>query len=98
MDTGGVWIRHPSDAIIPDSEEYKDYTTYNVDAPVGRVVVPTAESGTVVPGTDVVVCISCHVSHGSDHPDLLRWDYSQIIAGVGNNDGGCFICHTTKDE
>ncbi|OHB33227.1 MAG: hypothetical protein A2X84_03930 [Desulfuromonadaceae bacterium GWC2_58_13] len=100
MDTegNGVWLRHPSDILIPDSAEYSNFTAYNVDAPVGRVTVPTSASSSVTPGTDVVVCISCHVSHGSDHADLLRWDYAQMIAGGGSNENGCFICHTVKDE
>ncbi|MBN2332153.1 MAG: hypothetical protein JXO49_08715 [Deltaproteobacteria bacterium] len=99
IDNGGdgIWIRHPSDIVIPDTGEYADYTTYNVAAPVGRVTVPAAAGDTVTPGEDVVTCLSCHVAHSSDYPDLLRWDYGQIVAGGGESGEGCFICHSTKD-
>ena len=100
IDSGGdgIWLRHPSDILIPDSGEYANYTTYNIDAPVGRTTVPGTASNIVTPGTDVVTCLSCHVAHGSDYPDILRWDYDTIVAGGGNSGEGCFICHSTKDD
>ena len=94
----GIWIRHPSDVTLPDQGEYANYTEYNIDAPIGRIDIPIDISNVVTPGTDVVTCLSCHCAHGSDYPDLLRWDYSQNIAGGGANDNGCFICHSTKDD
>lgn len=93
-----VWIRHPSDIVIPDEGEYQSYTTYNVEAPVGRVTIPDIASDVVTPGVDVVTCLSCHMAHGSNYPDMLRWDYSQIIASGGDSQNGCFICHSEKDE
>ncbi len=91
--------RHPSDIVIPATGEYAAYTTYNVQAPVGRTgSVPVASSGTVTPGTDVVICLSCHGAHATNYPDILRWDYSNMVAGGGTNTDGCFICHTTKDD
>ncbi len=94
----GIWLRHPSDIVIPNSGEYAAYTTYNIDAPIGRVTIPASASDTVTPGTDVVTCLSCHFAHGSDYPDLLRWDYDAISAGGGSSGEGCFICHSTKDD
>ncbi len=97
----GIWIRHPSDIIIPDAGEYASYTTYNIDAPVGREIVPAVSGGDnniVTPGTDIVTCLSCHKAHGSDYPDILRWDYTAITAGGGESSSGCFICHSTKDN
>ena len=93
----GVWIRHPFDTVIPNTDEYAAYTSYNIDAPVGRVIVPDTPSDVVTPGTDVVTCLSCHFAHGSNYPDLLRWDYSQIGAGGGSSGEGCLICHSSKD-
>jgi len=95
----GVWIRHPSDAVLPSEGEYAQYTVYDPIAPVAR---PDLEAigatETVVPGQDMVMCLSCHRAHGSPYPDMLRWDYDQQIAGGGGDDTeGCFICHTTKD-
>ena len=95
--TTSPFIRHPTDIVIKDSGEYQYYTTYSVEAPVGRTTVPDSMSDTVTPGTDVVTCLSCHAAHASNYPDMLKWDYDEMIAGGGNT-GGCFTCHTTKDD
>ena len=102
------WLRHPANVSIPDYGEYQYYTEYSIDAPVSRLwnPPPTVPSSVVTPyrgpqgqGIDFVTCISCHKAHATDHPDLLRWDYSNIEAGGGGlTDTGCFICHTTKDD
>ena len=100
QDGSGSWIRHPSDAVIPDSGEYAAYTTYSPEAPVARSSLTTVSS-TVTPGTDMVMCLSCHRAHGSPYPDMLRWDYGTQLAGGGGggaDNTGCFTCHTTKDD
>ena len=101
------WIRHPSDAVIPDEGEYANafgaagggVGTYDPGVPVARPSLDgwTVSSDQVNIGTDLVMCLSCHVSHGSPYDDLLRWDYNAMVAGVGVNTTGCFACHTTKD-
>lgn len=99
-DVSGVWIRHPSDVLIPASGEYAAYTEYNPLAPVAKVALE-AVSSVVVPGTDVVTCISCHRPHGSPYPDMLRWNYDSCVAGAGDTEVvecGCFVCHTAKDD
>ena len=93
------FIRHPTDLALPSSGEYAAYTVYSLQAPVARITVPAAAGSGVTPGSDVVMCLSCHVAHASDYPSMLRWDYTTMIAGnagaaVGT---GCFVCHTTKD-
>ncbi|MBU0943252.1 MAG: hypothetical protein KJ804_21150 [Proteobacteria bacterium] len=95
-DATSPFIRHPTDLSLPSSGEYASYVTYNVGSPVARTTVPDAASATVNPGTDAVMCLSCHVTHASDYPSMLRWDYSAMIAGGGAGTG-CFVCHTTKD-
>lgn len=97
--SGGNWIRHPSDAVIPNSGEYVAYTTYNPQAPVARPSLTdwTGPSSTVTPGEDMVMCLSCHRPHGSPYPDMLRWDYTDMVAGGESNGNGCFVCHTNKD-
>ncbi|HID30085.1 MAG TPA: hypothetical protein EYP19_08780 [Desulfobacterales bacterium] len=96
QDGSNNWIRHPSDAVIPNSGEYASMaTTYNPAVPVARPSLSSV-SGTVAPGTDMVMCLSCHVAHGSPYNDMLRWDYSTMNAGGGGS-GGCFVCHTEKD-
>lgn len=90
--TGSPWLRHPTDALIPNSGEYASYTTYSITAPVGRQTIPNAISGTVSPGSSIVTCLSCHAAHATDYADILRWDYTTTLsAGVG-----CLACHTQK--
>jgi hypothetical protein len=91
------WIRHPSDAVIPATGEYAGYTVYDPLVPVARPAL-SAVSDAVTPGTDMVMCLSCHRAHGSPYPDMLRFPYSGMQAGGGGADGtGCFKCHTQKD-
>ena len=100
----GHWIRHPSDTYIPDSGEYADLGgethLYDPLSPVAEESVDGAPDGTVTPGSDLVMCLSCHRPHGSPYPDILRWDYAEQIAGGGGltDDRGCFYCHTLKNE
>jgi len=97
------WIRHPSDAVIPNEREYQYVGgashLYDPLSPVGKQDISDATPDTTVtPGSDVVMCLSCHRPHGSPYPDLLRWDYTEQIAGGGGNDKGCFYCHTQKND
>ena len=106
--SSGSWVRHPSDAVIPDTagSEYADTGgashEYDPLSPVASPTVDGTPDGTVTPGTDFVMCLSCHRPHGSPYPDMLRWDYSQQIAGSDPGEGildqGCFYCHTKKDN
>jgi hypothetical protein len=93
--TSSPFRRHPTDITLPNSGEYSAYTTYSVEAPIARQTVPDNASSVVQPGTDVVMCLSCHAAHGTNYPDILKWDYSTMIAGGGRS-GGCFTCHTQK--
>lgn len=95
--SAGPFRRHPTDVILPDRGEYSHYTAYSVEAPVARTSVLNSPVSTVTPGSDVVTCMSCHVSHASNYPDMLRWDNTTMIA-AGGGSGGCFTCHTTKDN
>jgi predicted CXXCH cytochrome family protein len=86
------WARHPPDLVIPNSGEFAEYTTYDPLVPVALPVL-TGQDGTdtvVVPGTDMVNCLSCHRAHGSPYPKMLRWDM--------NENGGCIRCHTQKSH
>ena len=92
------WIRHPSDAVLPDSGEYLNYTIYDPDVPVAREdLTDIGDPALVNNNSDMVMCLSCHRAHGSPYDDLLRWDYNQMIAGGGENTTGCFKCHSGKD-
>jgi len=93
------WIRHPSDAVLPSSGEYVAYTTYDPIAPVARPnLTSIANPGLVANNSDMVMCLSCHRAHGSPYDDLLRWDYGNMVAGDTTKSGGCFICHTAKND
>lgn len=95
--TNSDWVRHPSDAVIPNSGEYSSYITYDPNVPVARPNLTgwTEASSTVTPGTDLVQCLSCHRPHGSPYDDILRFEYSEMVAG-SEGTTGCFVCHTTK--
>ena len=106
--TSSPWTRHPTDFVLPTTgKEYSAYNPdggnfYSVEAPVARGAVPATSSSTVTVGTStstgaIVMCLSCHRAHGSPEPDLLRWTYSGMTAGIGTDDTGCFVCHTTKN-
>ncbi len=106
-----VWLRHPTDIVLPAIGEYGTYNpdaagVYSVEAPVARGTVPATSSATVTEGDGtgatgaIVMCISCHRAHSSPIDDILRWQYTGdtgIRAGVGTADTGCFTCHTAKN-
>jgi hypothetical protein len=97
------WTRHPSDAVIPNESEYADTGgaahVYDPLSPVASLNVDGDPDGTVAPGLDFVMCLSCHRPHGTPYSDLLRWDYGQMVASPSTPtaDIGCFYCHTTKN-
>ena len=98
------WLRHPSDSVIPNSGEYAfRLTPYDLNVPVARdastmTTLGNSPGSAIAAGQDMVMCLSCHVAHGSPYPDMLRWNYSTMNAGGGLNTNGCFSCHTTKDD
>jgi predicted CXXCH cytochrome family protein len=102
-DGSGEWIRHPSDAVIPNEGEYADaFGTSHVYDPLVPVARPsltgwTDPVTTVAINADMVMCLSCHRPHGSPYDDLLRWNYGDMLAGGGDSTTGCFACHTKKD-
>jgi hypothetical protein len=104
LNSNSDWIRHPSDAVLPTTGEYTNYTSYKTIAPVARPTLAgwvPGDAPTVTPGTDLVMCLSCHRAHGSPYNDMLRWDYEAgtVAGGGGISDGtGCFVCHTEKDH
>jgi predicted CXXCH cytochrome family protein len=100
------WLRHPTDAILPNTGEYNSYRgsgaalIYDPLAPIGKTAAPpVAPVAAVIPGTDVVTCLSCHKAHASANADILRWNYEDIATGTGTAEyARCFICHTAKDN
>lgn len=102
-DIAAPFSRHPTDIVLPNKTEYSAYTAYSVEAPVARPsvygTINTAGTNDVVaPGTDVVMCLSCHGAHATAYEDILRWDYTEMDAASAFGNTGCFTCHTTKDD
>lgn len=99
------WLRHPTDIPLPAEGEYALYNSdvgvrvYSTDAPVARPVFSKPEKlGEVVtPGSDVVICISCHFAHAGPYMSSLRWNFDDLYAGEGEN-RACKICHTGKGK
>jgi hypothetical protein len=104
MEVGGMdlWHRHPTDVAFGDvhtgyvGSEYESYIIYSLEAPVAFDD-PTGREDTV-DGNSIIMCLSCHRAHASPYQDILRWDYTDMIAGdvPGKRNGGCFTCHVKK--
>jgi len=94
-DTVSPFLRHPTDVILPNSGEYSSVTTYSIITPVARTTVPSTISSTVTPGSDVVMCLSCHGAHATNYYKMLRWDYKSSTLSTAIS--GCTNCHTGKD-
>ncbi len=98
--TADPWIRHPSNFGIPNTGEFTQVIgqTYSAAIPVAKNVQTTVTS--TVDAGDQVFCLSCHRAHGSQYPDMLRFDYTAVIAhtGSGTATNGCFFCHRNKDN
>ncbi len=93
--TASPWFRHPTDIKLKNDGEYAEYTTYSMVAPVARPDPYNAIAGVVTPGTDIVMCLSCHRAHGSQNYKLMRWDYRGWP--YNGEENGCSVCHTWKD-
>jgi len=99
--TASPWLRHPTDATLQSSSgpgfgEYTNYTTYSMVAPVARPGPDSVADPTrVTPGTDIVMCLSCHRAHASPHFKMMRWDYKS--ATLSEALSGCNVCHTSKN-
>ncbi len=96
------WVRHPANYPIPNSGEFSQVINqaYDPAIPVAMNVQGAYNAGTVDAG-DQVFCLSCHRAHGSDQPDMLRFDYTAVVSHsstTGNATNGCFFCHRNKDN
>ncbi|HDO25869.1 MAG TPA: hypothetical protein ENG95_04420 [Nitrospirae bacterium] len=92
--TASPWLRHPTDVDLPATGEFAGYTTYNATAPVAQTTPGLTTNDTVTPGSDVVMCLSCHRAHSSPYYKILRWDIKGTLSQAMS---GCIVCHTSKD-
>jgi predicted CXXCH cytochrome family protein len=98
--TSNMWIRHPSDVVMPNSPPFDGVTTFNPMVPVAKPSFAAglpAASGTVTPGTDIVFCLSCHTAHASEFPSMLRWDYNTCFGSDPGHECGGYTCHNDHD-
>ncbi len=105
----GVWIRHPSDRVIPVEGEFEfafgsigggATGIYDPLIPVARAKTGAQAgsmtvSGTVTPGSDMVMCLSCHRAHASPYYKMLRWDIQS--GDLATALYGCGQCHSSKN-
>ncbi|BBD07190.1 cytochrome c3 family protein [Desulfovibrio ferrophilus] len=89
------WIRHPSDAVIPAGGEYTAFIAYDPLVPVARASLGGTASPAVTPGSDMVMCLSCHRAHASPYYKMMRWDYRS--GDLSTSLSGCGVCHTKKN-
>ncbi len=90
------WLRHPTDIVLKSTGEYADYTVYSMVAPVARPEDNyTGNADVVRPGTDIIMCLSCHRAHGSPNFKIMRWDYKSSTLTEALS--GCNVCHTSKN-
>ena len=89
------WLRHPSAETLPASGEYANYTVYNCTVPVARPSLPPSDPSQVIPGADIVMCLSCHRAHASPYYKMMRWDYKS--SNLSDALSGCNVCHTSKN-
>ncbi len=97
-----AWVRHPVDVDLQaKGGEYASYTDYDPLVPVANTTGAVISSTVQTAGNGLVTCISCHRAHGSPYKDMLRWDYSKMLAGTAataDKGTGCFKCHSSKDD
>jgi hypothetical protein len=92
--TSSPFTRHPTDVPLPGTGEYAPYNAYDKTAPVAKIPVPSSPDPNVSPG-DIVMCLSCHMSHASPYYKMLRWDYKGWPANL--QPSSCSVCHTGKN-
>ncbi len=98
-DMASPWLRHPTDYAMPLTGEFSGYLNpYNPKVPLGRL---TTELGALPDDVSsvnrrVIVCVSCHVAHGSPYKSMLRWNYRAWPGADPTLNNGCQLCHTAK--
>lgn len=94
--TASPFTRHPTDNTIIgiNGTLVADYNLTPYAFAGGEYTANTTTAAYASSSTGArVACISCHRSHGSGQPDLLRFAMSS--AGVGG-DTGCLNCHSKQ--
>lgn len=90
----GGWLRHPVNIRLADADAAvtRGYVADYAAAANELNETPLGDDG--LGNVDVLMCLTCHVAHGSANSDMLAWSYANMNAGSGARDGGCENCHT----
>jgi len=93
----GAFTRHPTDRQISGVLAGAITVDYNANPFVwsDTTGISSTAAYTVTAAAEVG-CVSCHRSHASDQPDLLRFDYATQQAGNGTSTVGCLGCHVSQ--
>jgi len=90
VNNGTDWIRHPTAYALGTTIATNYTSTYDPNIPVVSPQADTWTTGTVtVSSNEEVFCLSCHQTHATVNPNLMRWD-SDEAAGAS---GRCNKCH-----
>jgi len=102
--TASPWLRHPTDIVLPADGEYQYYNggaggitpaPYSMLTPLARPELTSIpDPSMITPGTDIVMCLSCHRAHATPYDAVLRWDYKSTT--LSDAFSGCGNCHTSK--
>ena len=94
---------HENESFFYNGPNGYGVNTYDPAVPVAFNIAnpytdPVSSYGTVDDTRGKVTCVSCHRTHASPYPQMLRFAYNMIIAGNSATAGGdgCFACHTEK--
>lgn len=102
--SGSPFTRHPTDNTIGSNGTAGWIASYAQDAdyhntPVAFANITTISTSAAYDAATLanaqVACVSCHRAHGSNQPDLLRFDYAAQSAG-GGDVSGCLTCHVRQ--
>lgn len=82
------WLRHPTGNAVT-------YGATNEPSIVTKTTATDIDEAPIGAG-NIVLCISCHVPHGSSRADLLAFNYNGTdnIAGGSTASIGCETCHS----
>lgn len=91
----GNWLRHPVSYALTAPVAANYTAVYSAATPIARALATDLSTGplTTAGVSDQVMCLSCHVAHGSPYTDAMRFDYSLVGTGGAGGTAGCNKCH-----
>ncbi len=97
--SNSLWNRHPTDIALTSAMSAADVDVVNNPFAFTAIYATGLYGNANLTGYDAtngqVMCLSCHRAHGSNQPDILRFDYSTMEASGGAT-AGCLGCHVDQ--